>query len=91
MDNTGQFTAQHNFDHQVTSISDSLHLLILIPVSLQIATFKIKEHVLVTNGIYKIFRHPGYFGFYLWALGTQVRFLLDVLLLDVVRLDVVLL
>ena len=33
---------------------------------------KRKEHVLRTEGIYKIFRHPGYFGFYVFAVGTQV-------------------
>jgi len=30
------------------------------------------NHVLVTNGIYKIFRHPSYVGFYYWAVGTQL-------------------
>ncbi|KAK3985552.1 Isoprenylcysteine carboxyl methyltransferase family-domain-containing protein [Cladorrhinum sp. PSN332] len=29
-------------------------------------------HVLVTTGIYSIFRHPSYFGFFWWALGTQL-------------------
>lgn len=29
-------------------------------------------HVLVTTGIYARFRHPSYFGFFWWALGTQL-------------------
>eukprot|EP00970_Alexandrium_tamarense_P002896 scaffold418_cov181-Alexandrium_tamarense.AAC.4 len=30
------------------------------------------NHVLVTNGIYGYLRHPSYFGFYYWAVGTQL-------------------
>ncbi|ORX95912.1 protein-S-isoprenylcysteine O-methyltransferase [Basidiobolus meristosporus CBS 931.73] len=41
----------------------------------QVASFKEKEHVLVTHGIYSIMRHPSYFGFYWWALGTQILLL----------------
>ncbi|KAL2127676.1 hypothetical protein VTI74DRAFT_10324 [Chaetomium olivicolor] len=29
-------------------------------------------HVLVTDGMYSMLRHPSYFGFFWWALGTQV-------------------
>ena len=29
-------------------------------------------HVLVTDGIYGVLRHPSYFGFWWWGLGTQV-------------------
>ncbi|GIL49409.1 hypothetical protein Vafri_5746 [Volvox africanus] len=29
-------------------------------------------HVLVTQGIYRYVRHPGYLGWYIWCLGTQV-------------------
>lgn len=29
-------------------------------------------HQLVTNGIYALFRHPSYFGFFWWGLGTQL-------------------
>ena len=29
-------------------------------------------HELVTTGVYAWFRHPSYFGFFWWALGTQV-------------------
>ncbi|TIB74191.1 farnesyl cysteine-carboxyl methyltransferase, mediates the carboxyl methylation step during C-termin [Wallemia mellicola] len=37
-----------------------------------VASFKQKDHKLVTNGVYRIVRHPSYLGFYLWALGTQM-------------------
>ncbi len=30
------------------------------------------EHRLITNGIYEIFRHPSYVGWFLWACGTQI-------------------
>ncbi|KAL8414911.1 hypothetical protein RB594_005931 [Gaeumannomyces avenae] len=30
------------------------------------------QHQLVTTGIYATFRHPSYFGFFYWALGTQL-------------------
>ncbi|KAL8927425.1 MAG: hypothetical protein Q9172_001356 [Xanthocarpia lactea] len=33
---------------------------------------KRQGHVLVTNGIYRWLRHPSYFGFFWWGLGTQV-------------------
>ncbi|KAL2188888.1 ICMT-domain-containing protein [Thermothelomyces heterothallicus CBS 203.75] len=29
-------------------------------------------HVLVTTGVYGLLRHPSYFGFFWWALGTQI-------------------
>ncbi|GAB1320658.1 farnesyl cysteine-carboxyl methyltransferase [Madurella fahalii] len=29
-------------------------------------------HVLVTSGVYSVLRHPSYFGFFWWALGTQM-------------------
>ena len=31
-----------------------------------------EEHRLITNGIYKYFRHPSYVGWFCWACGTQV-------------------
>lgn len=31
-----------------------------------------RGHVLVTTGIYATLRHPSYFGFFWWALGTQL-------------------
>jgi protein-S-isoprenylcysteine O-methyltransferase len=34
--------------------------------------YKKEDHVLVTDGIYAISRHPAYFGFYWWAMGTQL-------------------
>lgn len=30
------------------------------------------DHVLVTSGVYGYLRHPSYFGFFWWAVGTQV-------------------
>lgn len=31
-----------------------------------------EQHVLITSGIYGVVRHPGYLGWLLWAVGTQV-------------------
>ena len=31
-----------------------------------------ENHVLVTDGIYRWFRHPSYMGFYYWSIGTQL-------------------
>lgn len=33
---------------------------------------KANEHQLVTTGIYHYLRHPSYFGFFWWGLGTQL-------------------
>ena len=33
---------------------------------------KKKNHVLITHGIYRYIRHPGYFGFFVFAVGTQL-------------------
>ncbi|KAL6245678.1 farnesyl cysteine-carboxyl methyltransferase [Rhinocladiella similis] len=33
---------------------------------------KRSDHVLVTHGVYAFSRHPSYFGFFWWGLGTQV-------------------
>eukprot|EP00879_Flechtneria_rotunda_P014275 GHRR01014912.1.p1 GENE.GHRR01014912.1~~GHRR01014912.1.p1 ORF type:complete len:188 (+),score=48.82 GHRR01014912.1:142-705(+) len=30
------------------------------------------EHVLVTKGVYKFVRHPGYLGWFIWAVATQI-------------------
>ncbi|CAD6891657.1 unnamed protein product [Tilletia controversa] len=38
----------------------------------QVAAYKREDHVLVTTGVYAISRHPSYFGFFYWALGTQL-------------------
>ncbi|KAI6190174.1 50S ribosomal protein L16 [Aphelenchoides bicaudatus] len=37
-----------------------------------IAYRKNKHHALVTDGIYAYVRHPGYLGWFLWSVGTQV-------------------
>ena len=33
---------------------------------------KKEGHVLVTGGVYRYLRHPSYFGFFCWGIGTQV-------------------
>lgn len=33
---------------------------------------KKSSHFLVTHGVYALFRHPSYFGFFWWSLGTQL-------------------
>eukprot|EP00884_Botryococcus_braunii_P007591 jgi/Botrbrau1/16833/Bobra.150_2s0057.1 len=33
---------------------------------------KVEGHQLVTDGIYRYVRHPGYLGWFLWAVGTQI-------------------
>ena len=38
----------------------------------RIAFTKRDEHKLITDGIYKYIRHPGYFGFFIFAIGTQI-------------------
>ena len=38
----------------------------------QIQTHKAASHRLVTDGAYAYFRHPSYFGFFYWGLGTQL-------------------
>lgn len=38
----------------------------------QIAYGKKITHVLVKHGIYSISRHPSYFGFFIWSIGTQI-------------------
>eukprot|EP00898_Chlorokybus_atmophyticus_P004963 jgi/Chlat1/5468/Chrsp36S09005 len=30
------------------------------------------QHALVTHGVYKYIRHPGYAGWFYWAIGTQL-------------------
>jgi protein-S-isoprenylcysteine O-methyltransferase len=30
------------------------------------------DHVLVTNGVYRLVRHPSYFGWFIWSVGTQI-------------------
>ncbi|KAF2248485.1 prenyl cysteine carboxyl methyltransferas-like protein Ste14 [Trematosphaeria pertusa] len=38
----------------------------------QVQSKKNEGHELVTTGLYAYFRHPSYFGFFWWGLGTQV-------------------
>ena len=37
-----------------------------------ISTRRREDHVLVTTGVYRYVRHPGYLGWLIWAVGTQV-------------------
>ncbi|KAF3448770.1 hypothetical protein FNV43_RR09483 [Rhamnella rubrinervis] len=37
-----------------------------------IRTNHVEHHNLVTHGIYKFVRHPGYSGFLIWSVGTQI-------------------
>lgn len=37
-----------------------------------VAHTKRSEHQLVTSGLYSVLRHPSYFGYFWWALGTQL-------------------
>ncbi|EPE32687.1 prenyl cysteine carboxyl methyltransferase Ste14 [Glarea lozoyensis ATCC 20868] len=37
-----------------------------------VAQRKKETHVLITSGIYSILRHPSYFGFFWWGIGTQL-------------------
>lgn len=38
----------------------------------RIKTYKRRQHTLVTHGVYSFCRHPGYLGWLVWAVGTQV-------------------
>ena len=38
----------------------------------KIAYYKRQDHVLITTGIFAYIRHPSYFGFFWWAVGTQL-------------------
>ena len=38
----------------------------------KIATVRKEEHKLVSSGVYRLFRHPGYLGWFIWAVSTQV-------------------
>lgn len=37
-----------------------------------VAHTKRSEHQLVTGGLYSVLRHPSYFGYFWWAIGTQL-------------------
>ncbi|KAK0411983.1 hypothetical protein QR680_005966 [Steinernema hermaphroditum] len=37
-----------------------------------VATSKASSHYLVTDGLYSYMRHPGYVGWFLWSMGTQI-------------------
>ncbi|TKR87405.1 hypothetical protein L596_011807 [Steinernema carpocapsae] len=37
-----------------------------------VATSKVSSHHLVSTGLYSFMRHPGYVGWFLWSIGTQL-------------------
>ncbi|GLT72018.1 hypothetical protein SLA2020_439900 [Shorea laevis] len=37
-----------------------------------IRTYHSEDHKLITHGIYGFARHPGYCGFFIWSVGTQI-------------------
>ncbi|KAB1206442.1 Protein-S-isoprenylcysteine O-methyltransferase B [Morella rubra] len=37
-----------------------------------IRTHPEEQHKLITHGIYRLVRHPGYCGFLIWSVGTQI-------------------
>ena len=57
---TGQFTRSCAMAHAGTSFN---HI---------VQTRRSIDHQLITSGIYAYLRHPSYFGFFWWALGTQI-------------------
>ena len=38
----------------------------------QVQGFKRPNHALVTTGVYSLFRHPSYVGWFYWSIGTQL-------------------
>ena len=48
---------------QVTAGASFTHL---------IQTTKRREHELITHGVYRHIRHPGYLGWLVWCVGTQI-------------------
>ena len=37
-----------------------------------VANRHIDDHKLVTEGVYRLFRHPSYVGWFYWSVGTQL-------------------
>ncbi|MED6157533.1 protein-S-isoprenylcysteine O-methyltransferase [Stylosanthes scabra] len=37
-----------------------------------IRTYRLDDHHLITHGVYRFMRHPGYSGFLIWSVGTQI-------------------
>lgn len=38
----------------------------------KVSSSKKSTHILITNGIYSIFRHPSYTGFYYFSIATMI-------------------
>ncbi|CAG8457893.1 10200_t:CDS:2 [Paraglomus brasilianum] len=51
----------------------------------QLVYYKQPDHELVTTGVYAYLRHPSYFGFYYWAIGTQMMLFNPICLTAFVR------
>ncbi|XP_057972049.1 protein-S-isoprenylcysteine O-methyltransferase A [Malania oleifera] len=37
-----------------------------------IRVYHVEHHELITHGVYRFVRHPGYCGFFIWSIGTQI-------------------
>ena len=75
----GNFLSNHQLTVQgllLVIMGQSFRSLAMIEASSnfshQIATERKSTHTLVTSGIYALVRHPSYFGFFWWSVGTQV-------------------
>ncbi|KAL0246342.1 hypothetical protein GEMRC1_007554 [Eukaryota sp. GEM-RC1] len=70
------FSLISTFGFTVVVVSDFIRKLSIITAgrsfSHQIATKKSTEHTLITSGIYSFSRHPSYFGWFYWSIGTQI-------------------
>lgn len=71
---TAMLNAGTNFNHLVCiHISILLsHILIFHIYFSKVQYEKAEDHVLVTSGVYSLFRHPSYVGWFYWSIGTQV-------------------
>lgn len=67
-------TAKKSFHHIVSAAdvreASMSHSQLSYPFKVQFE--QQADHKLVTSGIYKLFRHPSYVGWFYWSLGTQV-------------------
>lgn len=69
---TAMLTAKSNFNHLVTSVIKNLFFF-YFNLFIQVQCEKNEGHKLVTHGVYGMFRHPSYVGWFYWSIGTQVK------------------